>query len=190
MRRTIKRPTFVRYGGLSSVKQKGYTTDPDAGFHSPPARRGIYAFVQQFVEHFLLGGTDFDSRRMVYARDAKGNLLSKGHPEYEKIHTECNKNDDLRVKWGWGHHFVTKKDGTEVIVHNKKPVKFQYDGDIWHHLEVPNDKVLARKGSWVKTDMLTYTKALQKEIGRYVASQKSCGYGYTIDHLEVFIEKV
>ena len=35
---------FVRYGGLSSVRQRGY--DPSMpGFHSPPARRGIYAFV-------------------------------------------------------------------------------------------------------------------------------------------------
>ena len=35
--------TFVRYGGLSLVKQKGY--DPSMPtFHSPPNTRGIYAF--------------------------------------------------------------------------------------------------------------------------------------------------
>ena len=48
--------TFVRFGGLSPVKQKGFTTDSDTGFHSPPARKGIYAFVDGYIETFLLGG--------------------------------------------------------------------------------------------------------------------------------------
>jgi hypothetical protein len=46
---------FLRYGGLSLRTQKGY--DPHSErFHSPPARRGIYAFPQKAVELFLLGG--------------------------------------------------------------------------------------------------------------------------------------
>lgn len=52
--------TFVRWGGLSPVKQKGYkqTRGGDATFHSPPSRRGIYAFPIKWIEHFLLGGAD------------------------------------------------------------------------------------------------------------------------------------
>jgi hypothetical protein len=46
---------FARWGGLSSVKQKGY--DPSMPtFHSPPCRRGIYAFVWPYIETFILGG--------------------------------------------------------------------------------------------------------------------------------------
>ena len=46
---------FVRYGGLSSVRQRGYDAN-STGFHSPPARRGIYAFIWPYVEWFLLNG--------------------------------------------------------------------------------------------------------------------------------------
>ena len=48
---------FIRFGGLSSVKQKGYTNDESEIYvHTPPARRGIYAFTYPYVEPFLLGG--------------------------------------------------------------------------------------------------------------------------------------
>lgn len=50
-----KQIKFCRYGGLSPVIQKGYKeTKDDPTFHSPPARRGIYAFVWPYIEVFLL----------------------------------------------------------------------------------------------------------------------------------------
>ena len=57
--------TFVRWGGLSPVIQKGYkqTRGPDATFHTPPAKRGIYAFPIKWVETFLLGGIDRSNQR-------------------------------------------------------------------------------------------------------------------------------
>jgi hypothetical protein len=57
--------TFVRWGGLSPVIQKGYkqTRGPDATFHSPPTRRGIYAFPIKWIEKFLLGGVDRSHQR-------------------------------------------------------------------------------------------------------------------------------
>lgn len=43
---------FVRYGGLSLVKQKGY--DPSMPtFHSPPSNKGVYAFPLKCIEFFL-----------------------------------------------------------------------------------------------------------------------------------------
>lgn len=52
--------TFVRWGGLSPVKQRGFkqTKSEDATFHSPPAKKGIYAFPVKWIEKFLLGGKD------------------------------------------------------------------------------------------------------------------------------------
>lgn len=183
-----KSVTFVRYGGLSSVPQDGYTNDPNASFHSPPARRGIYAFVHPFVDTFLLGGREFDQRRMEYVRDGKGEIIATGHPEYDKI--VANKDSGDAQRWGWNYWYAKLKDGREAFTQHKSPNKFKYNGDIWHHLDVPNGMVTARKGSWVKTDMSTYAKALQKEIGRYTAHKKRLGYDYCIDHTEVFIEKV
>jgi len=48
-----KKPEFIRFGGLSPVKQRGYTTnDEERGFHTPPARKGIYAFPRGYIELF------------------------------------------------------------------------------------------------------------------------------------------
>ena len=62
-----KKICFVRWGGLSLVKQKGYkphlANPPFTDFgeymsslHSPPARRGIYAFIWPYVDIYLLSG--------------------------------------------------------------------------------------------------------------------------------------
>jgi len=50
---TLKKIEFVRFGGLSSVIQKGYDISMP-NFHSPPVRRGIYAFVAGQIENFLI----------------------------------------------------------------------------------------------------------------------------------------
>lgn len=44
--------TFVRYGGLSLVKQKGYSKVAKT-FHSPPATKGIYAFPIKTIDFFM-----------------------------------------------------------------------------------------------------------------------------------------
>lgn len=46
---------FVRFGGLDLKAQKGYSSTPPS-FHSPPCRRGIYAFPLKAIELFLIGG--------------------------------------------------------------------------------------------------------------------------------------
>lgn len=43
---------FVRFGGLSLVKQKGYSKIPKS-FHSPPANKGVYAFPIKCIDFFL-----------------------------------------------------------------------------------------------------------------------------------------
>lgn len=175
-------PVFVRFGGLSSVPQDGYTTNPEASFHSPPARRGVYAFVVPFVDTFLLGGKDFDPRRQEYVRDHRGEIITNDHPDYEKMMN--------RGQFKYGTREL--KDGRYALVVNKKPVKFHYDGPIWSHLtdKVSHEEVLATKGSWIKTEMPTYVKALRKEIGEYQFHKQRTGFGYTVDHMEVFMEKV
>lgn len=63
---------FARYGSLNPIKHKKYVKNklnnklPDAelwdkniGYHSPPARYGIYAFVYPFIEQFLLSAPTY-----------------------------------------------------------------------------------------------------------------------------------
>ena len=80
-----------------------------------------------------------------------------------------------------------------LVKENKKPTKFEYKGDIWHHLEwtdpryyyqshypgrneydpdlnnkykhlVRPEDVIRRSGSWIFTDMKTYKKALTQAL--------------------------
>ena len=179
----LNHPEFVRYGGLSSVPQNGYKPEDhkDITFHTPPARRGIYAFVKGFVEPFLLGGSEFDSRRMEYIRDGKGEIVTDKHPEYEK------RMDRAEMK-GMTRPY---KGGFAMIKH-KSPVTFKYKGEIWSHLgdRMDRSQILKTQGSWVLTDMATYIKALKKEAGSTKDFKRRTGYGVSSDHMEVFIEKI
>ena len=137
---------FIRWGGLSSVRQEGYQAISES-FHTPPARRGIYAFVWPYIEPFLLGGT-----KMI--------------PQY--------KQDEIDNIW------TNKCFSAKAI----KPKKFSYSGDIWCHLNIPGNKVLQHKNSWIKVTFETFKHYFFKETVR-VKRQF-----YSKDHLEVFIEKV
>jgi hypothetical protein len=198
---------FIRWGGLSSVRQKGYNPAMPS-FHAPPARRGIYAFVWPYVEYFLLGTDTFKPERMKWIKDEQGNKQRYDEKSYdwskdldEEQGMYVWKNKKTQEKW---HELFDKKDkGEEVpeeefdklrqehyLAEHIKPKRFKYKGDIWHHLNVPNMAVLQRKESWVLTSFSDYVRALFKELGRIEEFKKRTGYGYSYDHLEVFIEKV
>ena len=50
---------LARYGGLSHIKQKHFTTnEEEMGYHGAPERKGFYAFLYPYIEWFLLGGTE------------------------------------------------------------------------------------------------------------------------------------
>jgi hypothetical protein len=181
-------PTFIRYGGLSSVLQKGERGMPNNP-HQAPANRGIFAFVKGFVEPFLLGTDKIDARRQEYIRDKDGNIITPSHPEYDDYINDYFGN--YTPKKSADSH-ATLKNGELSLLKNKRPKEFKYDGPIWSHLEYrmkPAD-ILARKGAWVLTDMKAYIQALKKEVGAYKVQQSLKGYTFTIDHMEVFIEKV
>jgi hypothetical protein len=80
---------FARFGGLSSVNQRGYKNHPKS-FHSPPAHRGFYAFVWPYYEFFLLGAPETDDPKVPgskfsYVRDDNGDIITDKHPEYEAL---------------------------------------------------------------------------------------------------------
>lgn len=172
-----KKPTFVRYGGLSSVRQKGYDVSMPT-FHSPPARRGIYAFPWPYVEYFLLGSLTFVPGRMVWVKDGKGNRIGENHPEFG-----CYA--DKPFVFGV---YSGEKSTEHYLATHVRPKHFNYDGDIWHHLSVKRSDILMAKGEWRLSCFQSYCSALRKEIG--VVKRGVDGISYTKDHLEVFIEKV
>ena len=209
---TAKSLDFVTFGGLSLTKQKGYGKE-DPSFHSPPARRGIYAFVWPYIEKFLLGGSYADPKqrgkgqrqRMQYVKDKEGNVITSDHPEFQK-HGEKNKNWSFtRTKdnepWDSDKHDYEKETPLHVLYNNAYRKKFKYEGELWHNLGefVREDRILDRKGEWVKTDMATFKEALKKELHRTMTWDASQAKGkqfrglgtssHIWDNLEVFIDQ-
>jgi len=197
---------FARAGGLSPVKQEGYNPAMPT-MHSPPARKGVYAFVWPYIETFLLGVEEFKPHRMEWVKDEKGKKLKYEEDDPKNLErmekkkyttvfkdkaTKEKHDQDFDAYWKTreGPDPLPRPVAEQYWAKHVKPRKFKYYGDIWHHLSerVPQAAVLERKGLWVKTSFDDYVVALQKEIGALEQFKKREQIGMTIDHLEVFIE--
>lgn len=100
---------FARFGGLSSVNQRGYKAVTD-DFHGPPASRGFYCFVWPYYEMFLLGATETSDpwtpgAKFKYVRDNKGNIVDDKHADFQ-ILGEKNKYWTKTAK-AWADHQKT-----------------------------------------------------------------------------------
>ncbi len=123
MREKTRQITFVRWGALSSQNQKGrYLSDNKLKtaeqdevtgvFHRPPAKKGIYCFVDGFVEMFLVGWKMYredGSLKKEYEHPKRFNYTGKiwthiyhpavsgvqyfrTHGSWYETHTDCLKN--------------------------------------------------------------------------------------------------
>lgn len=167
--------TFVRYGGLSPVKQKGFRSNPhEYDYHTPPARKGIYAFPEYWVEMFLLGG-DMDSfgvkNRVEIVKDKDGNPIHNRHPLYDKMLERGDKYWSRNTNKLWPDAFpdggdFSESDYISYVAKNVTPRKFTYNGPIWHHLEehIRGGPIMKKRGEWVLTDMDIYKKAFKDEM--------------------------
>ena len=189
---------FLRWGGLSSVVQKGYTINPSLQtFHTPPARRGVYAFVNGEIERYLLSKSFFDPKmhKILSKNRTAGadDRISDNVYNVWKNEAACDRFQDVVCNINsTDEEFEKVKRESSYTVTLKNPRKFTYKGDIWHHLSnrVKPGDVMAVCGSWVKTSFETCKKALQKEIVCMKGHDVRNGITTSKDHLEVFIEKV
>lgn len=172
---------FVRFGGLSPVKQTHYDTSKDKGFHNPPRKRGLYAFPYPYIEKFLLGATDDPtniSHKTQWLKDENGNRI-KSDDFYEEGKEYDLKTDSfpiapkyirllkrLGIKRKDIWRTYDKKDECHYMTVMKKPRTFEYGGDIWHHLghHLKPHQILNTSGSWTLSDMDNYQIALRMEI--------------------------
>lgn len=205
--------TFVTYGGLSLTKQKGFEKKDDTSYHAPPSSRGIYAFVWPYIEKFLLGGSYADPKsrgkgqrqRIQYVKDKNGNIISSEHPSFEK-HSSKGKNWSFNrtgdnKPWNNEKNDWHKDQPKQILYNNAYRKKFKYNGNLWHHLGefVREDRILDRKGEWVKTDIRTFKEALKKELHRVSTWDRKINQGKSFrglgvsshawDQLEVFIDE-
>ena len=168
---------FTRWGGLSSVKQKGYNPAMPT-FHSPPCRRGIYAFVWPYIETFLLGGYGDNQQKWnkgeIRVVEETGQIIEE---PYGSLKPPRNFDYEGDI---WHH-----------------------SGRFLH----PN-KIIQKRGSWYKTTFENFIEALRKNLhdmkchsfnsekaaeskrGYYPAPTNNPTHGWVKDDIEVFIEKV
>ena len=192
--------TFVRFGGLDLKNQKGYGLK---NFHSPPSKRGIYAFPKVAQEMFLVGSLD---------KFQPGIMPKK--PEYP-IDKEINIDGDMKLSPTDMENWENERDGFDYFKH-EKDVKKRYTeirkefrkttGYIWHHLGefCKEHMVVDRNGSWVKTSIADWQKAFSKSSlsNRYGEDFGGDGRGinsinktrgitgyYSKDHYEVFFDE-
>ena len=177
---------FIRFGGLSSVRQKGY--DPSMPtFHSPPSRRGIYAFVYPHIESFLLGCSVFDQRRM--KRDPKGYNVWKSKAalkQFDVLFDAWQEDTDSEDLFKAMDDFRNANTFPATNIGGKV---FEHRGNIWHHLK-PVDPPIRVNGDWSLSVYDTFKKSFMKELSRMELHKKKDGIPFSKDHLEVFIEKV
>lgn len=228
----MKKYKFIRFGGLSSVLQKGYNPDMPT-FHSPPARRGIYALPYDRVEYFIVPVVNMRTNKKTqrelihpgsqYVRDSKGKKIILGwdhhcgladypqevkevycNPFYDSKNWESNK----YKKHIYSHTFWkgdTTAEDYEYEEHNfshdaliklKKPKSFDYNGNIWCHLDcyvpIKRKDIIKQKGSWILLEfnawLKYYTYAKEWNKGKVYETRNHDNYCW--DYFEVFIEKV
>ena len=117
---------FIRFGGLSPVNHKKfYKTD---SYHSPPCRKGIYAFIYPYVENFLISwkvnGVDVDAnwkkRYDKFYRTNKKVFEHKGNIWVHFVEEAIKLNIDIEIKKEWVK--VNTKDLKRlfsVVKHNR-----------------------------------------------------------------------
>lgn len=198
---------FIRWGNLNPVKHKEArldSEDENRTFHTAPTFKGFYAFPSHKIEPFLLSGSYGDNRAN-YLKDENGNkilvndfytdqgidpkykaLLKKKHIKFHDVIDAYNVDDEI-----W------------YVKYRPRPHRFTYEGTLWHHLEDYVDKkdILAKKGSWIKTNYDVYCKAYKKadtqeRFDFYMRFSDRSGDPHTFpnistkDHYEVFIERI
>lgn len=147
----VKKLKFARFGGLSSVNQKGYDASMPH-YHCPPARRGFYCFVWPFYEMFLLGAPQtqvpfVEGAKFTYIRDGKGNIIGDKHPEYEARmerslwnESSCDSKEwhDFRTKHNWPDYETTPNG---EFARRAKEINEKWDTEYGHF----NKQVLVKK---------------------------------------------
>jgi hypothetical protein len=163
---------FVRFGGLDLKNQKGFGK---YGFHAPPAARGFYAMPYVAQEFFLISSMD---------------IYQPGTMPKEPIWADVTEED-------WEKYDKRRKHARSAM----RKSFYKKTGFVWHHLDkyTPNNEIIARHNSWIKTSMDAWRKAFAKmslaqRYGEYDWSKKSVNQSklfgsYSKDHCEVFFDE-
>lgn len=137
---------FIRYGGLSSVNHKKFYKKD--GFHAPPRKRGIYAFLFPYVEIFLWRWKVHDKKLNVKKRifEYSGEIWTHFIEEAKQLGCGCDYNktwvkmhtDDLNACF----KLVKSKDRLQLMM------------DSFNNQKIIHDPYKRGLGGWMACDHL------------------------------------
>lgn len=170
---------FVRFGGLSPLKQDHYESGEDKTYHNPPRRKGFYAFPWPYMSFFLLGATytpGHVSNKSSWILDKDGNKMDSEEflLEYDADSNPVWKPEVYAAlkRRGLNHTLIWTQAEKEYdendpnprkfyLVAIKRPKTFSYEKEIWHHLgEYMQAKdIIETSGSWTLSTISDYRDA-------------------------------
>jgi len=176
----MKQLEFIRWGGLSPVKQKKRFV-PDkilknpnkkkfgflGTFHHPPARKGIYAFVPGIIEMFLVAWKIYDKQ------DINGNYIVKKEYKHARRFYHSGKL--------WTHIYIVNSD---IAYYRQRDSWYETDTDSFekiiklHKWELSKEITSKKQDYWVRSQC--------KNFSDFIKAWKI----YSKDHFEVFIERI
>ena len=183
---------FARFGGLSSVNQRGYKSNTET-YHGPPSRRGFYAFVWPHYDFFLLSNGKTTSypwaigTKFSYVKDSKGNIIDDKHPDFDEL-SEGHKYWSIPSK-SWSNHMDIWNDMEKNIQFPSSEYdKAREEFDAKWENENPNvgKYVFVKKPS---PKIFEYTGNLWHHLGEYlgpsgVIKQKG---GWTLSSFDEYV---
>jgi len=128
---------FIRFGGLSIKKQHGYSANSKT-FHTPPAKRGVYAFPVKAIELFLLGGNyQKYSYQQLKARGAK--TFKYNGQIWHHLGNRLKPNEILVRKGEWvkSEFIYWEKAFKKESLNNK----YGYGGDLFGRIKSINEPI-------------------------------------------------
>lgn len=218
---------FFRWGTLSPQDHKEGSLPGDSpfrGFHTAPVRKGFYAFPKGYIETFLLGKSPKDmipgkegNGRFFYLRDLTGKKIIRDkyynlRPDEKTAILRRVGIKEVQVDFCYTGDDDYSDDQKFIAVYSPRPKRFVYTGPyIWHHLRnydnnkplVNSSDIIAEKGSWIKTTLDVWWRALKKSDtiyrwksyinrgkGNRHGNPHTCPSWYCKDDYEVFIERI
>ena len=159
----MKKVEFVRFGGLSPVNHKEFYKQDS--FHSPPKKKGIYAFIFPYIEDFL------------WAWKVKGNDEWKSN---KKKYHKNNRRQFTHNGEIWCH-FIDEARTLGCALDYKKE---------WVKVHTRDLKDLLKKIKQIDRIQLKDEYSIGTHENIHDPYKRGLGGFMSKDHLEIFIERV
>jgi len=165
----MKKLRLARYGGLSAVRQKHYTTNyQKMGFHDAPERYGFYAFLFPYIDLFLLTGETGKLKNGEFKKKR-----DKIAVPYKKFSVE----GDI-----WTHIYLDKK--YRYLIKDKRGKWFKINSNDF--IKIFKKEYAKMTGEYIELITHNYKK---ERVNNIFFTVKNPYKLFSTDYLEIFVPR-